>query len=396
MPMRDYGIKTIEGAGLAGRAGRWDLSIAGGRITTLRASQASGGGVILPLLADIHTHLDKTFTSCRMPQRAESLFHAIEMMAADTRNWSDADLRERAGKALARAYANGTGLIRSHLDWHGTQTPKAWHVLTELAQDWHGRVDVELASLTPLDDLVVHGESIAAAVKASGGVLGAFVYRNADLASKVAQVFDLAERCDLHLDFHVDEGLEPEACGIDAIIAETRKRDMQGRVLCGHGCALSVRQPAEVAELLSRGGDAGIGLTVLPECNAYLQDVEPGRTPRLRGLAPLHEARAAGIKVMFGSDNVRDAFYPYGDYDLFDVFRTAVLSGHLAPGDWIDAISEAPANWTGRSMRLREGGPADFIRIAAADLDDAVSRPRAARQIWRGGQILAEHQGDFT
>ncbi|SDD46968.1 amidohydrolase family protein [Ruegeria marina] len=394
--MRDYGIKTIEGAQLVGRAGRWDLFIAEGRITALRASNANGGGVILPLLADIHTHLDKTFTSYRMPQRAQSLFHAIEMMGADAMDWSDADLRERAEKALARAYYNGTGFIRSHLDWTGAQTPQSWHVLTELAQDWRGRVDVELASLTPLDDLVVHGEAIADTVKASGGVLGAFVYRNTGLAGKLEQVFDLAERNELRLDFHVDEGLDPEACGIDAIIAETRKRNMQGRVLCGHGCALSIRRPTDVADILSRGGEAGIGLTVLPTCNAYLQDVEPGRTPRLRGLAPLQEARAAGIEVMLGSDNVRDAFYPYGDYDLFEVFRTAVLSAHLAPDDWIDAISEAPANWTGRRMRLREGGPADFIRIAADDLDDAVSRPRAARQVWRGGHILAENQGDFS
>lgn len=255
---------------------------------------------------------------------------------------------------------------------------------------------MELASLTPLDELAVHGEAIAAQVRAGGGVLGAFVYRNADLDSKVAQVFDLAERHGLHLDFHVDEGLEPDARGIDAIITETARRGMKGRVLCGHGCALSVRPADEVARVLARGAEAGIGLTVLPECNAYLQDAQPGRTPRLRGLAPLHEARAAGIGVMLGSDNVRDAFYPYGDYDLFSVFRTAVLSAHLEPEAWIGAISSTPAGWAGQDMALQEGGPADFIRIRAADLDDAVSRPGAAREVWRDGRVLADYQGDDT
>jgi len=153
---------------------------------------------------------------------------------------------------------------------------------------------------------------------------------------------------------------------------------------------LGIRPEAEVARLLDRAAAAGVGLVVLPTCNAWLQDGAPGRTPRLRGLAPLHEARAAGVTVMIGSDNVRDGFYPFGDYDLFEVFRAAVPAAHLDPAAWLAAIGETPAVWMGRSLDLREGGPADFIRIAATDPDDAVSRPRACREVWRGGRIIID------
>ncbi len=44
------------------------------------------------------------------------------------------------------------------------------------------------------------------------------------------------------------------------------------------------------------------------------------RTPRWRGIPPLHELRAAGIPVALASDNTRDQFYAYGDLDMLEVF----------------------------------------------------------------------------
>ncbi len=385
---------TLTGLSLAGRDGTWDLTHQDGRIVVLRPSTTTGGGFVMPRLADIHVHLDKTFTACRMPHRAQSLFDAIDMMAADTANWTVDDLKKRAETGLARAYAHGTALMRSHVDWHGKEAPLAWSVLSDKARQWRGRVDLQLASLTPLDDLVEIGASVARTVREDGGVLGAFVYRNEDLCQKIRTVFDLAEKHGLDLDFHVDEGLEPEARGIDTIIAETARRSMAGHVLCGHGCALAVRDPDDVHRVLDQGAEAGVGLTVLPGANSYLQDGGTGRTPRLRGLAPLHEARAAGIPVMIGSDNVRDGFYPYGDYDLWDVYRLAVLNGHLPHHDWLDAISTAPARWMGRDLSLREGAPASFVRFYATGPGDALSRAGARREVWQNGRRIPEFQGD--
>lgn len=376
---------AMTGMAVAGRAGLWDMTLKGGRIAAMRPSAVTGGGLVLPLLADIHTHLDKTFTIARLPRRATSLFEAIGMMEGDAFHWTSADIRRRAALALARAIGHGTALMRSHVDWLDARAPLAWPVLRELAQDHKDRITLQLASLTPLDAFAAHGEVIAAQVRDSGGVLGAYVYHNDDLAAKVATVFDLAERHGLELDFHVDEGLETDARGIDAIVAEAERRRMGDRVLCGHACALSVRPASAVSRLLERAAAAGIGLTVLPGANGYLQDASPGRTPRLRGIAPMQEAQAAGMAVMVGSDNVRDGFFPYGDYDMIDVFRQAVLAGQLQPDQWLGAISETAAARMGRSLALHEGGPADFIWLDASDLGDLVSRATARRVVFRGG-----------
>lgn len=385
----------LKGITLAGHSGFWDMELVAGRITALRPATTGGGGYVMPLLADIHTHLDKTMTAPRMPRRAQSLFDAIEMMGRDAARWTDDDLRSRASLGLAKAYHHGTALMRSHVDWSYADAPRSWHVLTELAQDWRGRVDLQLSSLTRLDDLARIGPAIAPVLRRDGGVLGAFVYRNENLAEHIATLFDLAEAHDLPLDFHVDEGLDVDACGIDAIIDETAKRGMADRVLCGHACSLSVRDVSQVETLLGRAAEAGIGLTVLPGANSYLQDAGKGRTPRLRGLAPLQEAAAAGVPVILGSDNVRDGFFPYGDYDLIEVLRMGVLMGHLPPEDWLDAISARPAAWMGHDLSLRTGGPANFIHFDAADLNDVISRPTAVRRVWRDGAVLPPFQGDI-
>ncbi|TNF19888.1 MAG: amidohydrolase [Rhodobacteraceae bacterium] len=384
----------LTGLTLAGRDGHWDLAHRDGRITALSPSAQGGGGLVMPLMADIHVHLDKTMTIARMPRRAASLFDAIEMMGEDAARWTEADLRARASRALERAYRHGTAVMRTHLDWPLRAAPLAWPVLRDLAEDWRGRVDLQLSTLTGLDMLDGFAAEIAPEVKRAGGVLGAFIYCNDDLEARVARLFDLAERHDLELDFHVDEGLEPEARGIDAVIAETKRRGMAGRVLCGHGCALSVRDADEVARLLERAAHAGVALCVLPGANSYLQDAQEGRTPRLRGLAPLQEAHAAGIPVMLGSDNVQDGFFPYGDYDLIEVLRMAVMMGHLAPEDWLEAVTTRPAHWLGHDHSLTEGGPASFIHFDATDLTDVICRPGARRTIWRAGQALQDTIGD--
>ena len=161
---------------------------------------------------------------------------------------------------------------------------------------------------------------------------------------------------------------------------------MAGRVLCGHACALAIRPEVEVARVLDAAAAAGIALTVLPTTNLHLQDMQPGRSPRQRGLAPMLELRAAGVSVLLGADNVADPFYPHGSYDQIEVLRLACLAAHLNPAEWLGAITTAPALAMGLSApALAVGQPADFILIEGADWDAALRSARAPRQIIRSG-----------
>ncbi|MCD4513444.1 MULTISPECIES: amidohydrolase family protein [Brucella] len=381
----------LKGVAVAGRSGHYDISIDSGRIASLTPSQATGGGFITPLLADVHVHLDKTFTIGRIAERGsakvECLFDAIDLMNIDRESWNADDIRARATRGLETAYAQGVGAMRTHVDWTTPAVPTAWPVLNELRQEWKDRIDLELSALIHGDIVLDSGAAIAQRVAKDGGVFGAFFYRNADLEAKIEEMFRLAVKHDLKLDFHVDEGLELEADGFSLIVAATKRHNMGGRVLCGHACSLSLRSAEELRPILDAAADAGTALVSLPTSNLYLQDRLGGKSPRLRGVAPLKEARRAGMDAMLGSDNVRDAFYPYGDYDPLSILRLAAPVCHLEPDEWLDSITTLPARFIGsdRVEALNEGGTANFIWHDATDINDLISRPQTRRVIWRDG-----------
>lgn len=365
------------------------MDLAGEKIGAMSPVSGPASWVALPLPVDPHVHLDKTFTIDRCHVSKPGLFGAIEAAHADVQHWTEADIRARAQRGLAEAYSNGLSALRTHVDWTQPETPLAWSVISELREAWAGKLSVQQAALVPLDLLSdpAVGLKIAKKVADKAGVLGCFIYRNEDLDAKVERVFVLADRFNLSLDFHVDEGMDVEACGFDVVVALTAKYHMSGRVLCGHACSLSVRPKDDVTRVIDAAAAAGVALTVMPTTNLYLQDMELGRSPRLRGLAPMQELRRAGVKVVLGADNVADPFYPRGCYDAVETLRVACLAGHLNPANWIDAISCDAAVVMGvDAPALAVGARADFMLIEGAHWDDALRNPRAKRHVIRAGQ----------
>ncbi len=363
--------------------------MAGGRIAAITPTAGPATAVAMPLPVDPHLHLDKTFTIRRCPTIKPGLFGAIEAIRADAEGWTAADVYERAARGVAEARSHGLTALRTHVDWVQPAAPVAWNALADLATDWTGRMTIQRAVLVPLDLLgdPEEGPKIARQVADGGGVLGCFVYCNDDLAAKVERVFRLAGQYGMMLDFHVDEGLSADACGFDTIVAMTAKYAMAGRVLCGHACSLSVRPAEDAARAMDAAARAGVMLTVLPTTNLHLQDMQPGRSPRLRGLAPMHELRAAGVTVVLGADNVADPFYPRGCYDPVETLRLACLAGHLEPAEWVRAISTDAARAMGLpEPELAVGAAADLLLIAGADWGEALRAPHTERRIIRAGQ----------
>lgn len=255
-----------------------------------------------------------------------------------------------------------------------------------------GGVELQLVALVPLD-LYADGaasEAIAHAVWRAGGVLGAFVYRNEGIVHKLGRVFDLAQEHGLSLDFHVDEGLDADATGLRTIAQLAIARGMQGRVACGHACSLSVQDDAAAADTLALCARAGIHLIALPTTNLYLQGAWD-RTPVPRGITRIREAAAQGLRASLATDNVQDAFYPYGGYDLVETFGLGVQMAHLAPAaDWLDAITVSPARALGLAWngRIAPGCPADLVLLAATDEYELLDPRGRRRTVIRAGRIL--------
>ena len=124
-----------------------------------------------------------------------------------------------------------------------------------------------------------------------------------------------------------------------------------------------------------------------------------GRTPRWRGITLVHEFHAAGVPVSFASDNCRDPFFAYGDYDLIEVYREAVRIAHLDHpfGEWPQSVGPIPAAALGLPQHgsICVGAQADLILFRARSMTELLARPQSDRVVLRNGLVLEAAPPDY-
>lgn len=355
-----------------------------------------------PAYVDAHTHLDKTHTASRTPNADGSFEGAIEAERWDReRYWSPDDLRRRMDFALRSAYAHGTVALRTHLVSSRPWRERVWRAFSELRESWAGRMELQGVSLVRLDELAgEEGAGIADFVAANAGVLGCAILRDdRGIASKLDAIFALAAERGLDLDFHADENGDPDSQALKLIAEAALRARYDGKVTVGHCCSLAVQDDAAVDETLDRVARAGLGIVCLPQTNLVLQDRREGRTPRWRGLTLVHELHAREIPVALASDNCRDYWNPFGDYDLHAIFSQAVMAAQLdrSIADWPAAVTAVPAALMGLPGRglVAPGAPADFLLFPADDWYGLISRPQADRIVVRGGRPIDARAPEF-
>jgi cytosine/creatinine deaminase len=395
-----------------------DLTIAGGRIASigpaggftldsdLPAVEAEGG-IAFPRFVDIHTHLDKGQIWARRPNPDGTFAAALAAASADREaHWTAEDVRARMSFGLRAAFAYGTGAIRTHLDSLGPQTAITWPVFDELRAEWADRIALQGVSLFPIElalDDEAQFRAIVETAARHGGALGGVTFsgRAPDERTEAAldRLVEAASANGLDLDLHVDESGAPEARTLERVIDTVLMQDFAGTVICGHCCSLSTMEEDEMERVVERAAEARIAVVSLPMCNLYLQDRQPGRTPRWRGVAPLHELEAAGVPVMVASDNARDPFSPYGDLDMLEVFRESTRILHLDQSgfDWARAVASTPADLMrlDRHGRLEAGDPADLVLTRARSWSELFARPQSDRVVLVNGEAIEAEPPDY-
>ena len=389
--------------GLPGDLVRTEISVVGGRIGPPQAMAVDmGGAILLPAFTDMHTHLDKGHIWGRAPNPDGTFMGALDTVAADrAANWSAADVRARMSFALRSAHAHGTAAIRTHLDSIPPQNDISWPVFREVRAEWEGRIALQAACLVGAELVEADGpyRRTADLVAKAGGILGMVAYPLADLPARLRAFFRLAADRGLPADLHVDETLDPASACLRAIAEAVIETGFPHPVVVGHCCSLSTQDEAEALATLDLVAKAGLHMVSLPMCNLYLQDRQPGRTPRRRGITLVHEAAARGINVSFASDNTRDPFYAYGDLDMLEVLREATRIGHLdhSRQDWVNAVLGNPARACGLpAPSLAEGAPADLVIFRARSWTELFARPHADRVVLRAGQAIDRTLPDYA
>ena len=368
------------------------------------------GRQLWPTLVDLHTHIDKSQVVPRIGLLGASFADARGAINADrVKHWTNDEIRERMEFSVRCAYVHGVSAIRSHINSYEGQAEASWAVFDSLRKDWKGRVTLQATSSVPIDVYVTeYGRRLAdLAATTEGGLLGGVLRRSTDhnysLIENIDELLDaqfsLARERGLTVDIHVDETTVADVFHLEHVAQATIRNRMQGRVVCGHCCSLALQPETQIDRALALCADAGIGIVTLPSANLYLQDRKLGRTPRLRAVPSRAWIRSHKIPVAIASDNVRDAFYPFGDYDMVENFRMSVAVYHLDQclGDALDMIGPAPATMMGVEPlgSLSVGGPANFIIFSVRNLGDIVCRPQSDRVAVVDGRLVSDELPEF-
>ncbi|MEP2891499.1 amidohydrolase family protein [Tateyamaria sp.] len=359
-------------------------AIKNGKLVALAPPIGDAAKLVIPHLTEAHCHLDKCHTVARIGHIGGDLTNALVQQRADKNNWDEDDLRARAIKGLSEARNNGCRTIRSHVDWTDTAAPPlSWSVLTEVAEETE---DLQLSALCGIDQWAdpAFATKLGEILALSDGVAGAFVHGQPGLQDGLVNIFETATRHGLMLDFHVDEGLG-DLNGLEAIADMALATKFQAPILCGHSVSLMDRDAKDFARIADKCARANITICTLPTTNLYLQGRTDG-TPNRRGITRLRELRAAGVKLVVGSDNVGDAFCPLGAFDPRAALGLACLTAHLDPphGDWLASITTDAATALGCTPRMVDGVSLDDLLTCegehSADLVAARTPLRPATQ----------------
>ena len=368
---------------LHGVTGVYELDLVDGRIAALQSSTVAGARLALPAFADFHVHADRAYALGPRPPR--SLEEAADLVLEVKRASTEEAVRGRALRLLERALSHGSLRVRTHVDVDELIGERGLRGVLAARAELAGRIDVEIVAFaTKLCDPTTEAgrRRLAAAIDAGADLIGAVPAFHRDPEASIAAVLELASSLGVPADLHVDETTDSSALRLERVADETLARGLEGRVAASHCCALASASAESARRTIEKVAAAGITVIVQPAVNLYLQD-RGAPTPRLRGVTLVRELHAAGVPVRFGSDNVGDVFYPYGDADPLEAAFLADVTAHV---DDEDVLLAGICN--GRT-RVDAGDPADLVLIDVGSVREALARRPERRTVLRAGEIVS-------
>jgi cytosine deaminase len=388
-----------------------DVQITGGRFGQIRPTgelrPASGdvvlegeGRLLSPPLVDPHVHMDAVLTVGE-PRYNESgtLIEGIQTWAERKPSLTHDDVKGRARQAILWEVAQGTGLIRSHVDVCDPGLV-ALRALLELRDEMRDVVELRLIAF-PQDGIVSFPDGKALmreAMRLGCDVIGGiphYEWTREDGVEEVHFLFDLAKETGAPIDLHCDETDDEHSRFLEVVAARTMRDGMQGRVFAGHTTAMGSYNDAYAFKLLQILKRAGVTIVANPLDNIVLQ----GRFdsyPKRRGMTRVKELDAAGVNVACGHDSIMDPWYPLGRGSMLDALSMLVhvtqMTGRSELYRAYEMVTTNPARAAEVEYGVKEGLAANFVIFDCEDEAEAIRLRPAARWVVREGRIVAETQ----
>jgi cytosine/creatinine deaminase len=320
-----------------------DIAIHNGRIAAIdrrietgaRRVIDAGGRAILPGLLEPHIHLDKALLESRMPNRSGTLAEAIRITGELKRAQTHQDVLERSRRVLEMAVRNGTVALRCHPDVDLIQGLIGVETALQLREEYAALVDIQIVAFPQEGILKSPGtlDLMAESIRLGATVIGGCPYNERswdDAKAHVDAVFALAMQSgcdiDMHADF-ADDASDPRFSAAAYIARRTIDTGYQGRVTLGHVTSLASLEHESMSEVIALLREARVHIVTLPATDLYLGGRKEPTLNARRSLTPVRALRDAGVTVAFASNNIRNAFTPFGAADPLQI---GLLLAHAA------------------------------------------------------------------
>ena len=366
---------------------RHDIDLKDGRIAAfLPPSPGEALGLVLPPLVDGHIHLDKTLLGLPwMPNQAEGNGVADRIEAErKVRAGRTVPETETGGNLVKQVVASGTLHMRSHVDIDNQLGLKNLHAVVAVREKFRDLVTIEIVAFPQSGIARSPGtaklldEAIAAGADLVGGLDPVGIDR--DLDGHLDAVFAIANRRGVGIDIHLHDGGEGGLAEVVAIAERTKANGLSGKVAISHAFALG----SVPIDLAKRTADllAATGVAIM------------SHGPGAATMPPVKLLKEHGVEVFSGSDNIRDAWSPFGNGDMLE---RAMLVGYRANFRHDDElllafemVTAAPARALGlKDYGLNVGGPADLVVVDAATIPEAVATRPRRKMVIKAGRIVA-------
>src|ERR1700750_468724 len=274
---------VLRNGRIAGLHETVDIGVRDGRIAAIGPKLETGavdgprefaldGRLVIPGFVETHIHLDKSCISDRCACRTGTLREAIETVAAAKLAFTEDDITARARRTLEKAIVQGTTRMRTHVEVDPRIGLKSFRAISQLKRDYAWAIDVEICVFPQegLNNDPGTFELLVKACESGADLIGGCPYTDSDPHRQIARIFELAERYDIDIDFHLDFDLDPSWMHLDEVCRQTVEHGRGGRVAIGHVTKLSALDAEALRRVGAKLADAGVAATVLPATDLFL------------------------------------------------------------------------------------------------------------------------------
>ncbi|MBU5483808.1 amidohydrolase family protein [Clostridium sp. MSJ-11] len=381
-----------------------DVAIEGGKIVAI-APHIEGnakreiegeGRVLIPGLVDAHIHLDKALIADRLPNKSGTLWEAIQVTGQLKPTFTKEDVENRARKALMMLIKNGTTHIRTHSEFDPSQGFTGFETVMKLKHEFKDVIDIQVTAFPQEGIFKSPGteEMMFQAMEMGADVVGGIPYNDAPAMDHIDLVFEIAKKYNKPIDFHQDFKDDAEGITIEYICDKTIKEGYQGRVSVGHLTSLGALSKEKLAPIVEKMREAQISVMSLPATDLHLGGRKDEYNVR-RALTPVRTLRDGGVNMCIATNNIRNAFTPYGNGDLIQIAMLAIPTAHLGGADDLPTvlpmITTNPAKALGlKDYGLEVGKKADMVLLDTKVINDAIIDIPDRLYVIKNGKITVE------